>query len=67
MKKTTQLGIDARPDRSSALLDHARQLPPPVIGKLLGLAPGTVERWATISGGRWVRYGDAAGRTPGRM
>src|SRR5690606_40780666 len=29
-------------DRVAALLDYARQLPPPVIGRLLGLAPGTV-------------------------
>ncbi|WP_146178139.1 hypothetical protein [Nonomuraea fuscirosea] len=55
-RRLTELGIDPRPDRNSALLDYARQLPPPVIGRLLGLAPGTVDRWATISGGRWARY-----------
>src|SRR5690606_39489888 len=43
-------------DRVAALLDYARQLPPPVIGRLLGLAPGTVDRWATITGGKWARY-----------
>ncbi|MER7506568.1 hypothetical protein AB0L05_40765 [Nonomuraea pusilla] len=61
-RRLTQLGIVARPDRNSALLDYARQLPPPIIGKLLGLAPGTVDRWATISGGRWARYGNAVSR-----
>jgi hypothetical protein len=35
------------------------QLPPPVIGGLLGLTPGTVDRWATISGERWARYSNA--------
>lgn len=35
---------------------YARQLPPPVIGKLLGLHPGTTDRWASIAGGKWARY-----------
>ncbi|MFC5180619.1 hypothetical protein [Actinomadura harenae] len=55
-RRLTTLGIDPRPDRNAALLDYARQLPPPVIGRLLGLAPGTVDRWATIAGGKWARY-----------
>ena len=55
-RRLTALGINARPDRNTALLDYARQLPPPVIGRLLGLAPGTVDRWATITGGKWARY-----------
>ena len=50
------LGIDSRADRNSALLQYARELPPTVIGKLLGLHPNTVERWAILSGGKWVRY-----------
>ncbi|MFB9253759.1 hypothetical protein ACFFWE_36500 [Sphaerisporangium melleum] len=55
-RRLTTLGIDARPDRNAALLDYARQLPPPVIGRLLGLAPGTADRWATLAGGKWARY-----------
>jgi hypothetical protein len=55
-RRLTALGIDARPDRNAALLDYARQLPQPVIGRLLGLTPGTADRWATIAGGKWARY-----------
>lgn len=61
-RRLTALGIEPRPDRNSALLDYARQLPPPVIGRLLGLAPGTVDRWANIAGGKWARYQPPASR-----
>lgn len=55
-RRLTAIGVDPRPDRNSALLEYARQLPPPVIGKLLGLHPDTTDRWASIAGGKWTRY-----------
>ncbi|SNS24863.1 hypothetical protein SAMN06265355_113174 [Actinomadura mexicana] len=55
-RRLTAIGVDPRPDRNSALLEYARQLPPPVIGKLLGLHPGTTDHWASIAGGKWARY-----------
>ncbi|MFC4004601.1 hypothetical protein ACFS2C_19260 [Prauserella oleivorans] len=50
------LGVDPRPDRNSALLELARELPPAVVGKLLGLHPGTAAKWAEIAGSSWARY-----------
>ncbi len=55
-RRLTALGIEVRSARNSALLDYVRQLPPTVIGQLLGFSPTTMERWATLSGGKWARY-----------
>jgi hypothetical protein len=55
-RRLTALGIEVRSARNSALLDYARQLPPTVIGQLLGFSPTTMERWAALSGGKWARY-----------
>ncbi|MEU1900780.1 hypothetical protein ABZ512_20585 [Nocardiopsis dassonvillei] len=50
------LGVDPRVNRNGALMSYARQLPPPIFGRLLGLALGTAEQWAQIAGGKWARY-----------
>jgi len=50
------LGLNPRPDRNAALLQLARELPPTVIGKLLGLHPGTAAQWAQTAGSPWARY-----------
>lgn len=58
-RRIRALGVDPRPDRNSALLELARELPPAVLGKLLGLHPGTAARWADTAGGNWARYAAA--------
>jgi hypothetical protein len=50
------LGVDPRPDRNSALRELARELPPAVVGRLLGLHPGTAVKWAETAGSNWARY-----------
>lgn len=55
-RRVRALGVDPRPDRNSALLELARELPPAVVGKLLGLHPGTAVKWAEIAGSNWARY-----------
>ena len=50
------LGVDPRPDRNGALLELARELPPAVLGRLLGLHPGTAARWADTAANAWARY-----------
>jgi hypothetical protein len=52
-RRVRALGVDPRPDRNSALLEMARQLPPAVVGRLLGLHPVTAARWADTAGGNW--------------
>jgi len=55
-RRIRALGVNPRPDRNSALLEMARQLPPAVVGQLLGLHPVTAARWDDTAGGNWARY-----------
>ncbi|WP_152448059.1 hypothetical protein [Nocardiopsis alkaliphila] len=55
-RRLNALGIDPRVTRNGALMSYARELPPPVLGRLLGFSPGTAEQWAQIAGGKWARY-----------
>lgn len=45
-----------RGHRNTALLTLARDVPPVVLADLLGLHPGTVERWRALAGGNLVFY-----------
>jgi hypothetical protein len=62
-RRLRALGVDPRPDRNSALLELARELPPAVLGRLLHLHPGTAARWADTAGGNWARYAASRRRT----
>jgi hypothetical protein len=55
-RRIRRLGVDPRPDRNSTLLELARELPPAIVGKLLGLHPGTAAKWAAVAGSNWARY-----------
>ncbi len=45
-----------RGHRNTALLTLARDVPPVVLADLLGLHPGTVERWRALAGGTMAFY-----------
>lgn len=55
-RRIAAVGVDPRADRNGALLTLARQLPPAVIGKLLGLHPVTAVNWSQLAGSDWGRY-----------
>ncbi|WP_162830307.1 hypothetical protein [Amycolatopsis palatopharyngis] len=61
-RRVRALGVDPRPDRNTALLELVRELPPAVVGKLLGLHPGTAAKWAETAGSDWARYAAAHNR-----
>ena len=48
-----------RGHRNTALLTLARDVPPVVLADLLGLHPGTVERWRGLAGGNLAFYAAA--------
>ncbi|WP_435603447.1 hypothetical protein [Streptomyces sp. bgisy130] len=54
------LGIGPRRGRNAALLDLCAQLPSAVIARLLGMSPGTADRWA--GAGRRGSYAAAVSR-----
>ncbi len=50
---------NVRSHRNTALLTLTRDVPPVVLADLLGLHPGTVERWRTLAGGSLATYAAA--------
>lgn len=56
-RRLQDLGITtARAARNTALLQLAAELPTTVLADLLGLHPGTAERWGAAADARWTRY-----------
>lgn len=55
-RRVTKYGITARAARNTALLELARDVPAAVIADLLGIHPGTAERWRRVAAGEWVTY-----------
>ncbi|WP_431801169.1 hypothetical protein [Microbacterium sp. bgisy203] len=51
-----RVGINATQARNAALRDFAQEVPARVIADLLGLSPGSAERWAQVSGRTWSSY-----------
>jgi hypothetical protein len=54
-------GVQVRAGRTAALIDLAGQLPPAVLASLLGLAPGTADRWSRRIASDWAAYLHARG------
>ena len=55
-RRLRTIGIPPRLARTTALSELALELPPAVLAELVGIAPGTAARWATITGGDWASY-----------
>ena len=49
-------GGHVRGHRNTALLTLARDVPPVILADLLGLHPGTVDRWRHLAGGNLTTY-----------
>jgi hypothetical protein len=54
--RLNKLGVQARPARTTMLLELAGELAPAVIADMLGLNPGTAVRWARAAAGDWNAY-----------
>ena len=55
-RRLQQHGIQPRAARNTALLQLVTAAPTPVLADLLGLHPGTAERWREAAGARWIAY-----------
>ena len=51
-----QYGVRANTARTAAMLDLAAELPPAVLGDMIGLFPSTAVRWVHAAGGDWTTY-----------
>ncbi len=49
-------GINAAQARTTAMLDLAAELPPAVLGDVLGLFRNTAAKWVHAAGGVWTTY-----------
>ena len=50
------IGIEPRNMRNSARAQLVTEIPPAVLGKLIGISPGTASRWATLTSSNWIAY-----------
>lgn len=55
------LGIQPRTMRNTARAELVTQIPPAVLGELIGISPATASHWATLTNSNWNTY---AGRPP---
>lgn len=56
LKKLRHLGIQARPARHTALLDLAKDVPAPVLSRLLGISLWSATRWCGETGAEGAQY-----------
>jgi hypothetical protein len=50
------IGIEPCIMRNSARAQLVTEIPPAVLGKLIGINPGTASRWATLTNSNWIAY-----------
>jgi hypothetical protein len=50
------MGIEPRNMRNTARAQLATQVPPALLGKLIGVSPNTATRWASITSSNWTAY-----------
>jgi hypothetical protein len=56
VRRLNALGIHARSNRNTAMLQLAAELPAVVIADLLGIHVGTATRWVHQASGNWTSY-----------
>ena len=62
------IGVESRNMRNSARAQLVTEIPPAVLGNLIGISPATASRWATLTNTNWNAYagGQAASHPPPR-
>lgn len=50
------IGIEPRHMRNTARAQLATEIPPALLGKLIGVAPQTATRWANLTASNWTSY-----------
>lgn len=50
------IGIEPRDMRNNARAQLAAEIPPALLGKLIGVSPGTATRWAAFTSANWTAY-----------
>jgi hypothetical protein len=55
-RRLQAIGIEPRNMRNSARAQLVTEIPPAVLGKLIGISPGTASRWATLTSSNWIAY-----------
>ncbi len=50
------IGIEPRNMRNTARGQLATEIPPALLGKLIGVSPATATRWATLTNANWAAY-----------
>jgi hypothetical protein len=55
-RRLQAIGIEPRIMRNSARAQLVTEIPPAVLGKLIGINPGTASRWATLTSSNWIAY-----------
>jgi hypothetical protein len=51
-----RVGIQPTAHRTAALLQLAGELPPAILGDLLGLGRTTIQEWSSLAGRPWASY-----------
>jgi hypothetical protein len=50
------LGIEPRALRGAARAQFAAEIPPAMLGEIVGVSATTTTRWAALTGGNWTAY-----------
>ena len=50
------IGIEPRNMRNNARAQLAAEIPPALLGNLIGVSPATATRWATFTSANWTAY-----------
>jgi hypothetical protein len=57
-KRLRKIGIEPLAMRNTARAQLAAEIPPAVLGELIGVNAATATRWAALSSGNWSAYAD---------
>lgn len=55
-ERLRDLGIEARAMRNAARAQLAAEIPPALLGEVIGVAATTATRWAALTAGNWTAY-----------
>ena len=55
-RRLRAMGIEPRNMRNSARAQLVTEIPPAVLGQLIGISPSTASRWATLTSSNWIAY-----------
>ena len=55
-ERLRRIGIEPLAMRNTARAQLAAEIPPALLGELIGVNAATATRWATLSSGNWTAY-----------